>query len=605
MAEPSVDLAALSPDDPSPGPQPTGPQLTVRAVVTGAVLGSVLAVANIYTGLKIGWGFNMSVAAVLLSFGFWGAMRAAFGTRPWGILENNVNQAGASAAASISSAGLVSSVPALMLLEPGYHWSFGALALWMGCCSLLGVFVAVLFRRQMLVVERLPFPSGIATAATLREMYARGAQAASRVAALVGATVVAAGWKVVIQLAPVKAMPIAAGFALDPSLLQLGAGAIIGPRVGAWMMVGSLLAWVVIAPALTASGLVAAGPNAAREQGEWLLWPGVAMMVTASLTSLAFSGKAFLAVFTRRARAERGDDAHAAPEPPGYDVPPRTLWLAIAVTAVVTIVAGYALFDMHPLIGLVAVLLTLVLAVVALRVAGETNVTPIGPMGKVTQLSFGALDPGHVTTNLMAASVTGGSAAQAADMMQDLKTGLMLGAAPRAQAVSQLVGVVCGALAGSGVYLFLIQSIGPKLAAHDPEWKAPAVAQWGAVARLFRDGIENMPAGTGQAIIIAALAGIALAVLEKRAEGRTPHGAPRRGRRWVPSPAALGIAFIIAPSTALSFFLGGLIAWACTRWLASPWQRFGIIIASGLVAGESLAGATFAVVESVRGVAGP
>lgn len=553
-------------------------------MLTGVVIGCLLSAANIYTGLKIGWGFNMSIAAALLSIGFWAIMRTAFRTRPWGLLENNVNQAGASAAASISSAGLSSAVPALMLLEPSYEWSWAGLSLWMFCCSSIGVLVAVLFRRQMLLGEHLPFPSGIATAVTLKELYARGSDAISRVKALVAATLLSAAWKIVVHVAPIKKLPIVSTFAFDPSLMQIGAGAIIGFRVSTWIMIGCIIAWGVIAPLLTANGLVAADAKPAVIN-EWLLWPGVAMLVTSSLTSLAFSGGAF-------ARAFKGGEANRAPTSP-YEVSRTTLWVGILALSILTLIVGYELFGLHPLIGLVAVSATMVLAVVALRVAGETNVTPIGPMGKVTQLTFGGLDPGHVTTNLMAASVTAGSSAQAADMMHDLKTGLMLGGSPKAQAVSQMAGVLAGAGAASAFYLFMIESIGPKLIARDPEWQAPAVAQWGAVAKLFRDGVENLQTGATAAMIIAGVLGIIFAIIERKV--------PKRVKPWVPSPAALGIALIIWPQTALSFFFGAVLGLVLSRWVESWWVRFGIIVASGLVAGESLAGAFIAIAETLSG----
>ena len=75
----------------------------------------------------------------------------------------------------------------------------------------------------------------------------------------------------------------------------------------------------------------------------------------------------------------------------------------------------------------VAVLLTFVLALVACRVTGETDTTPIGAMGKVTQLIFGALSPGNMNVNLMSANITAGAAASAADLLTDLKSGYLLG----------------------------------------------------------------------------------------------------------------------------------------------------------------------------------
>lgn len=90
LPRPASPPAAPDDLDPLP-PDGTSPQLTARAVLTGMVLGGVLSLCNIYAGLKVGWGFNMSVTAALLGFGFWGASRMVLGTRPFGLLENNVN----------------------------------------------------------------------------------------------------------------------------------------------------------------------------------------------------------------------------------------------------------------------------------------------------------------------------------------------------------------------------------------------------------------------------------------------------------------------------------------------------------------------------------
>ena len=187
--------APSSPANDAPPIDTSERHLTLRSVLTGAIIGGTLALCNVYAGLKIGWGMNMSIAALLIAYGFWVAMRAVFGTRVWGMHENNVNQSGASAAASISSAGLVSAIPALTMLT-GYEWDFPSLALWTFSCSILGVLTAALFRNQMIVRDKLPFAAGIAAAETLREMYAHGKEAIARLMALVGAAVAAAAFKV-------------------------------------------------------------------------------------------------------------------------------------------------------------------------------------------------------------------------------------------------------------------------------------------------------------------------------------------------------------------------------------------------------------------------
>lgn len=607
------------------------PLLSVRAIVTGAFLGGSLAMANIYTGLKIGWGFNMSITAALLAFGLWGLFHALKLTRRrFTMLENTVNQTGASAGASISSAGLVSAVPALTMLD-GYEWSYPQLAIWLLCCSGLGVFVAMIFRRQMLIKDQLLYPMGIATAETIREMYARGKEAMAKVKALLWAAFGAAAWKIVVAVAKIKALPFPGGlplsskgaaaaagvpslslgkltFALDPSVLIIGAGMIIGVRICTWMFIGAIIAWFGLATYVIDQGWIAAqvteqvvtlqlfdhtyyeatlpvlkGPSV----GPWLLWPGVALLVTSSLSSLFYAAPQFIMalrlgrLLPARTREKMARAAEVVtPGGPGYEMPARWLWLGVAFLTVLTMIVGNAFFGLHPMISLIAVALTGILAVVALRVAGDTNVTPVGPMGKVTQLAFGAIDPGSVSTNLMAANVTAGAASQAGDMMHDLKAGLLLGVTPRAQGISQLVGVVAGSFAGAAVYLVLIEGIGPKLLT--AEWAAPAVAQWKGVAELFRDGFDKMPTGALDAMVWAGIIGVLLTVLEK--------SMPRRFRRYAPSPSAIGIAFIISAATSFSFFLGAMLGLALGRRFKTWYARFGIVIAAGLIAGESITG---------------
>ncbi len=155
-------------------------QFTFRAIFTGMLLGGMLSLCNVYLGLKIGWGFNMSITAALLGFAFWYLSTSVFKTAPFGVLENNMNQTAASAAASISSAGLVAPIPALTMLTD-YEWSYTVLVVWTLSVSLVGIVAAIGLRKQMLIVDDLPFPNGVATGETLREIYAKGAEALSRV----------------------------------------------------------------------------------------------------------------------------------------------------------------------------------------------------------------------------------------------------------------------------------------------------------------------------------------------------------------------------------------------------------------------------------------
>jgi OPT family oligopeptide transporter len=589
-----------------PLPDLTAPQLTVRAIVTGAILGGVLSLCNVYMGLKIGWGFNMSITAALLSYGFYQAKQAMVGGRPWGKLENNINQTAASSAASISSAGLVAPIPALTLLT-GQELALWQLILWTLSVSLVGVVVAVGLRRQMLIVDNLPFPAGLAAGETLNEMYARGSEAMARVKALLAGALAGAGMKLLVHLAKIPNLtpPGAVGgaslqnltFQVSPSPLFLAVGALIGIRAGLSLLLGAVAAWLVIGPAVIDAGWATGGEpdrDWFKELVTWLLWPGVAMMVTASLTSFAFSWRSVLTALRGTGRAGDGGDARAvagAAVRPGDDEVPRAVFKAAVVGALVaSVVLQFWFFGIGWGLATFGVLLTFVLAVVAGRVSGETGITPVGPMGKVTQLTFGALDSGNVHANLMAANVTGGAASQCADLLHDLKTGLLVGASPRQQTYAQFFGVLAGAICGSLGYLVLVGDAAQLGAMwEDKEWAMPAVVQWKAVAELFSKGVDNLPAGAVQAMLLAGALGIALAVAEKLA--------PKGARRVIPSPTGLGLAFVIPAYYSVSMALGAVIAWALTTWRPAWSARFLIVIAAGVVAGDSLTGVGLAVLK--------
>ncbi len=590
-----------SPVDSLPDPNLVSPQLTVRAIGTGMLLGALLTPCNIYSGLKIGWSFNMSVAAALLSYALWKTLEQATGAQPWGLLENNINQTAASASASIISSGLVAPIPALAILT-GQQLPWGLLAVWVLSVSLIGVVVGVGLRQQMILREALPFPAGVATAETVREIYGKGAEALARVHVLLTAGVVAGVVKLVSELlvqiprlgpplsVPSKGALKAAGvpsvslhnlgFVLDPSLLMLGFGAIIGIHAGASLLLGAVVAWGVIGPWGLTAGWVEPGPAGPDRfwfgsMVKWLLWPGVTMMVTASLASVAFS---LPSMVLGKSNPRGTADQTAAPF--SDEVPRRWFLLGLLGALVFAVITQASFFNISILVAIFAVLLTFVLAIVAARVSGETGITPIGALGKVTQLTFGVLVPGQTAANLMTANVTGGAAGQCADLLHDLKAGLILGASPRLQAIAQVFGVLTGSLVGSAVYLVLIPD--PKGMLLTKEWPAPAVATWKAVAEVLQQGFGALPPNTVTAMVIAALVGLGLVILEKTL--------PTRAVKWVPSAPAMGLAFVVPAWNSLSLFLGAFAGFVLFR-VARTWtDRFLLAGASGLVAGEGLAG---------------
>lgn len=588
----------------------TTPQLTFRAVVTGMVLGAVLSVCNIYAGLKIGWGMNMSITAALVGFALWQAGRP-LGVRPLTILECNINQTAASSAATVSSAGLVAPIPALTMLT-GYEFTWLTLVVWTLSVMMVGVVVGIGVRRQLIVVDRLPFPSGLATAETLKQIYARGSEAVARVRVLGIGAAVATALALVIEYAKVPKWPIPGAyvapaavahkgiakvtlanltFMLDPSPLLAAVGVLVGMRASASLFLGSLVSFGVLAPWTLSLGWSTPGPDDpvrpwfAQLSGSWLLWPGVSLMVTSSLTSLAFSWRSMARTFRRSA------SGGPPPADQAGDVPRKVFWGALlGVTAFAT-ATQVGFFGITWWTAILGTLLTFVLALVAGRVTGEANVTPVGAMGKVTQLAFGLLQPGSAAANLMAANVTGGAASQTGDLLHDLKTGALLGASPRQQAISQTFGAVAGALAGSAAYLIIVPD--PRGMLGTDEWPAPAVLTWKAVAELFMRGIESAAPGTVKAMFIAGAAGIIFAVLEKVL--------PKKIATFIPSPTSFGLGFVIPAYQSLSMFVGALLGAVGNRWAKSWSDRFLIVLAAGLIAGESLTGVGVAIEKILTG----
>jgi len=301
---------------------------------------------------------------------------------------------------------------------------------------------------------------------------------------------------------------------------------------------------------------------------EWLLWPGVSMMVCATLDTFAIQ----LARGTGRGGARTG------PRPPSPIKLPAVVGLAVG--AALAVVLQVALFDIALWMALLAVPLALVLAAVAARVVGETGIPPIGAIGKVSQLGFGVLAPGQAVTNLMTANVAGGAAGQCADLMNDFKVGHAIDASPSRQAVAQCFGILAGSVVGTLVYLALIPD--PQGMLLTQEWPAPAVATWKAVAEALANGLDSVPPSARAAMLVGAVAGITLGVLEALM--------PPWRAAYLPSAVALGLAFVIPASISLMMFLGALVAWIVAMRSERLATRFTIAAAAGLVAGESIAG---------------
>jgi OPT family oligopeptide transporter len=598
------------------------PQLTVRAVVMGGLLGALMAVSNLYTTLKLGWAFGVAITASVLSFTIWNALVVAgLAKSRMTILENNCMQSTASAAGYSTGGTIATAVGAMLLLTgDSARLPWMPVAFWVGLTALLGVFLAIPMKRQMINNEQLPFPSGIAAAETLRSLYAAGAESVLKARALVLALVVgiaSAVMRDILGWIPSSIpfdFPIfeahgrsirggqMGGLGFEPGLLLIAAGMIVGLRVSTWMLVGSSLAYFVLVPwAATQTDWAADGATflghveavlapdgaiAMLRVTKWSLWLGTSILVASGLTSFAMSWRTIARAIQKARAASRAKSQDAGyredagdkgpADPVGHlEVPVQWfVWGMVPITIGLVLVCWLSL-DIAPWLGLVSVGLSFFLALVACRATGETDTTPIGAMGKITQFSYAILAPGNTTVNLMTAGITAGSAGSAADLLTDLKSGYLLGANPRQQFLAQLVGVFFGVPAVIAAWYMLVPD-----QAHLEAFNSPATGMWAAVARALSGGVETIPETARMSIIVGVIVGTALSLAESMA--------PKNLRPWVPSSMGLGLAFVVPFQNSFSFFLGAVIATLWQRFEPKSAERYIIPIASGVVAGESL-----------------
>ena len=576
-------------------------QLTPRAVVTGMLIGGLMSVSNLYVGLKTGWGLGVTITSCIIAyavFKFLEQVVPAYRKRPFSTLENYTMSSAASAAGYMSSAGLVSAIPALFMTT-GRLLEWWEIGLWLAALSMLGVFMAIPLKRQLINIDQLPFPSGIATAETLTSMHSEGGEAVLKArslfgAALLGAVVAAwrdlvGGIKAIAGWAIPSEIPFGpGGFARDlltkytigieGSLIMVAAGAIMGLRVAASMLVGSIIFYGVIGPILVQQGIAQPGY---RGIVSWVLWPSTAMMVASGLLSFALKWKTVLRAFGGLGRLV-GGTAAAEPDDPlaAIEVPSSCFVAGTLASGTACVILGHWLFGITWWMGILAVLVTFFLSIVAARATGETDITPIGAMGKITQLIYGVVAPSNITTNLMTASITSGAASHAADLLTDLKSGYLLGGNPRKQTISQLFGVLAGTIVSVPAYLFVVQRDPTRLGSE--ALPAPSAKVWAGVAELLADGIGALPYGALTAIAVGAALGIVLTLLEELG--------PKAWRPWLPSTTGLGIAGVIPAFNSFAMFAGALLAWIFARARPKAAEAYTVPVSSGLIAGESLMG---------------
>ncbi|NLO92570.1 MAG: OPT family oligopeptide transporter [Elusimicrobia bacterium] len=576
-------------------------QLTVRAAVTGMLLGGMMSLSNLYVSLKTGWSLGVSITAAILSFAiFTTLMKLKLVKKSFGLLENNAAKSAASAAGYMTGGGTVAAIPALMMIT-GQTMGGWQMFAWITTIAMLGLVMAIPMKQQMINIEQLRFPTGIATAETLKALYDECGEGAGKarllgVGGIVGALVglfrdLKAKWmpfnlpeKIHIPFITLKGRPLVDyTISFEASLIMVGAGAIMGWRAAWSMLLGAFVNYAVLAPWLYEQGVL----NPAlgyRNIVAWSVWFGSAMILTSGLLSFAFQWKSV-------AKAVKSvGAAFGAGGQPTKEVPMSWFFIGLAIVSPVVIFLEWFLFGIKIWMGVLSVFMSFFIAIVACRVTGETDTTPTGALGKMTQITYGVLDPGNATTNLMTANVTGGIGLHSADLLTDLKSGYLLNADAKQQFWAQFLGVLGGSLFVVPAYRLLIPTAD---VLGTDQWPAPGAQTWKGVAELLSKGFHTMHPTAQWALFIGGALGIVFVLLEKFLP---------KCRKYIPSAAGLGLAFTTPANNTISMFIGALLALYLERRSAALAEETVVPVSSGFIAGESMVGVLIAALIVLAGL---
>jgi putative OPT family oligopeptide transporter len=592
---------------------PTTRELTWRAVGLGAMLTLLFTAANVYVGLKVGLTFATSIPAAVISMAILRLLPGAT------ILENNIVQTIASAAGTL--AAIIFVLPGLVMIGWWQGFPFGLTAAITATGGVLGVMFSVPLRRALVVDSDLPYPEGRAAAEVLQVGSAAGEGAeenARGLAVMVKGALVSAGFALLTQmrLAAAEAATVfragsgATGLAYAPSFTLFGVGHLVGLSVGLAQLVGLATGWLLLMPLLTAEapagaagGLDAWTTGVFREQVRFF---GAGVIGVAAVWTLARIAAPVVGGIRSAMAASRARHAGEALALTERDLP---IGVVAGVSLALLLPIGWLLWDtirggpLAPdavaLVGgalLFVVVIGLMVAAVTGYMAGLLGASnsPLSGVGILAILAAALLLAGllgreqplettraMVAFALIATAIVFGVATIANDNLQDLKTGQLVGATPWAQQVALVVGVLFGSLVVPPVLDLLNVAFG-FVGAPGAGPNALAAPQAGLISSLAQGALGGSlnlrMLGWGAA------AGVVFVALDETLG--------RLGRRRLP-PLAVGIALYLPMSVILPVSSGAVIGHLYDRWAerrrdAEFAKRMGVLLATGMIVGESL-----------------
>ena len=607
------------------------PQLTLRSAITGFLMGGVLSATNLYVGAKTGWTLGVGITSVILAFALYKVFARIGLGREFTLLENNAMQSIATSAGYMT-APLVSALPAYMIVT-GEVLPWGVIFPWIVAVAILGVLFAFPLKKRFINDEQHPFPEGRACGVVMYTLHSGEADTGVFKAKLLAFAALGAGaikflqsdgimrwlqgligvdrpwvfwhyfdepfyWlaaKMSLAEPSINNVPLKQ-LTLRPEidLAMIGAGGLMGIRTGVSLLIGATINYAILAPMAIGWGDVT--PNVAPDGTEsynfraitaWALWGGVSMMTIASLVAFFSKPQIILGAFAALTGKKReGTDVLAH-----IELPMRVFVIGIPIVGAIVVFMAHEFFGVKYWHGIIAVPLVFIFTLIGVNSTALTGITPGGALGKLTQLSFGAIAPGNIQTNIASAAITSETALNASNLLMDIKPGYMLGAKPRQQAIGHVIGIFAGGLAAVPLFNLLFLQNGLE-GMRTEQFPMPGATVWESVARILTQGLDTLPKSALYLAIAGAVTGLVLEVVRIRTKQKFPL-----------SPVALGLAFVIPFTTCFAMFLGAFIFWVATKVYKNPasrgyrtWVDSSEPIAAGVIAGAAIIGIIDAIV---------
>jgi putative OPT family oligopeptide transporter len=605
-------------------------ELTLRGIILGAILTVILTAANVYAGLKIGLTVATSIPAAVISM----AVLRSF--RDSTIQENNIVQTIASAAGTLSA--IVFVLPGLIMVGWWTGFPYWLSVAVIGIGGILGVLYSVPLRRALVTGTDLPFPEGVAAAEVLKVGTGVGGADENRrgLLMIVWSSIAAAAFAALAQtrilVADVaKAFKVGAGASAASttlSMLLIGVGHLVGLTVGIAMFVGLLISWAYLVPHYTAMAVQPADMdllsfvndvfrNKVRFIGAGTI--GVAAIWTLlKIIGPILKGVKDALAASRARKAGKGDELPLTER----DIPIGIVGVSILVSMIPIGMLLWAFAGTDPIAAnpgatLIASLLYILVAGVVIAAVtgymagliGASN-SPVSGVGILAVLGISVilalLFPGVtgdaskslVAFALFVTAVIFGIATIANNNLQDLKTGQLVEATPWRQQVALVLGVVFGAMIIPPVLDLLNAAFGFQGApgATDTSLAAPQAALISAIAQGVLGG--NLDWGL---IGLGAGIGVVVVVIDELLKATKRGGLP---------PLAVGMGIYLPMALTLLIPIGALLGHYYDKWAARQRNpefatRMGVLLATGLIVGESLFGVVFAGLVAGTGVDAP